>query len=95
MINANSSIYEQQARAAKVTRFLASLDAHFGRLTTRQDLVNLASDAASDLNSVMERARIRSASQQTVDALIARITARDSVAGEFEFDPFAKVAPRV
>ena len=86
--------YEQAARAKKVEKLVDALDVNVGHRATVADLADLANEGPR-LNKIMAAAGIRNLSSETVSMLVSRITARDSVAGEFEFDPFAKVAPRV
>ena len=69
--------YEQAARDRKVSRLVDALDAHLGRRATREDLVRLYQSPVT-AGVVCANAGISSASQATVDALVARIEQRDA-----------------
>ena len=75
-----ASPYELAGRAAKVTRLVDAMDAHFGRRTTRKMLGSLLMGPTVDqaLASIFESAKVKSASQATVDALVRRIEERDA-----------------
>ena len=69
--------YEQAAREAKVTRLVDALDAHLGRLATRADLTMLAETPVT-MAQILRSAKVDAASQVTVNALVARIEAREA-----------------
>ena len=76
--------YEQAARERKVTRLVDALDAHLGRPCTRQDLLTF-STAVPSMDQILRKSGVKPPSQLTVDALVARIEARDA-AQEMVYD---------
>ncbi len=75
--------YELRARESKITRIVDAMDAHFGHFATVADLQKLTSDGKC-LTVILAAAKVRNASQETVDALVARIQQREDLHARIE-----------
>lgn len=72
-----ANIYELRNRDLKITRLVDALDADLQHPATVADLSALSNDGER-LNRILAAAKVRNASQETVDALVARIQQRDA-----------------